>query len=238
MSQQTDIWRKRPAGMVLGLDFSGGRTSSPNGIASTLAGNAAVAAGTRYLSLDGTGDWLTTSDDPALDVGDDFSVSFWVQPNAPGTGATRVPIARYNAGANKRSWLVSLRYSDSPQRVFGVVGSGAGADIIYAFNQTLPTSGWHHYCMTYSKSAGAGLRAKMYYDGAPMTYTSNLGDTAVSPFATDIGVRVGNDNDGTAASAWKGDIANVLILNRALTQPEIAQLYHAGAARIAQGGTP
>lgn len=232
----SDLWRKRPAGFAWGVDFSGSRTTSPNGIAATLAGNASVSS--RKLVLDGTGDWITTDDAAGLDVGDDFSVSVWVQPNAPGTGATRIPVARYLAGSNKRSWVLSLRYADTPQRVFGVVGEGAAALIIYAFNQTLPTTGWHHYVMVYSKSAGAGLRVRLYYDGAEVPVSTLLADVAASPFATDIGLRIGNDNDGTSATAWKGDIGTTILLNRAITQSEASSLYNTGAARIAAGGTP
>lgn len=238
MSYMNGMWRRRPAGLVFGLDFSGDRITSPTGLTSTLTGGASIPAGTGYLSLSGTGQWLTTADAAELDVGDNFSVAFWVRPSSPGTAANRVPIARYNAALNKRSWLVSFRYADSPQRLFAVVGTGAAIPIVYAYNLTLPTSGWHHIVMTYDNSAGAGLRAKMYYDGAALAVSTLLGDASTSPLVTDIGVRVGNDNDGTAATAWKGDIAEVRQYNRTLTAPEIAQLYHAGAARIAQGGTP
>ena len=238
MSRINDIWLRKPAGLVLGLDFSGGRTSSSNGITTTLAGNASVVGGNRFLTLDGSGDWLTTADDPLLDVGSAFSVSFWVQPSTPGTGASRVPVARYATAGNKRSWLVSFRYADTPQRVLLACGSGTGTTSIYYFNQTLPTSGWHHYAAVYDDAGGTANRWKLYYDAAAVSYSGASGDGTGTPFATDIGVRIGNDNDGTAATAWKGDIANVLVLNRALTQPEIAQIYNAGAARIALGGTP
>lgn len=198
------------------------------GTSGTAAGNAVVTAGNRYLTLDGTGDWVTTTDAAGLDVGDDFSVSVWVRPNAPGAGATRVPVGRYDAANNKRSWVISLRYADSPQRVYGVIGNGTGAPVIYAFNQTLPTSGWHHYCMVYSNSAGTGQRVKMYYDGSAIPVSTILIESATSPFATDIGVRIGNDNDGTAATAWKGDVDEVRIYNQSLTSAEIAAIYSSG----------
>lgn len=192
------------------------------------SGDATVTPGSRFLSLDGTGDWITTADGPSLDVGDDFSVSIWVRPNSPGTGAIRVPVSRYYAAANKRSWVISLRYADSPQRVFGVVGDGVSAAIIYAFNQTLPTSGWHHYCMVYSKAAVAGSRVAMYYNGSAMTVSTLLGDIAVSPFNNDIGVRLGNDGDGTAATAWKGDVTGATIYNRPLSPTEVSVIYQKG----------
>lgn len=216
--------------IVLNYSFNRGGLNSRDitGTSGTAAGNAVVTAGNRYLTLDGTGDWVTTSDAAGLDVGDDFSVSVWVQPNAPGTGATRVPVGRYLAGSNKRSWILSFRYADSPQRVYGVIGNGTGNPVLYVFNQTLPTSGWHHYVMVYSNSAGTGNRVKMYYNGAEMTLTSAAADASTSPFATDIGVRIGNDNDGTAATAWKGDVDDVRIYNRAMTAAEAAAIYSSG----------
>ncbi len=233
-----DIWIDRPAGIVAAFDFSGHRTTSPTGLTSTLSGSASVPTGTRYLSLSGTGDWMTSADAPELDVGDNFTVAFWVRPNAPGTAATRVPASRYNAALNKRSWLVSFRYADSPQRILAVVGTGSAIPILYAFNVTLPTSGWHHVAMVYSNSAGAGNRAKVYYDGVELSATTIIGDASTTPFATDLGVRLGNDGDGTAATAWKGDIADFRQYNRPLPPAEIAQLFNHGSARIGSGATP
>lgn len=226
-----DSSRRPPYGLVFFAPFNCGdaKDYSPYNATPTLAGNAVITAGNRYLTLDGTGDWVTTSDHAGLDVGDDFSVSFWVQPNAPGTGATRIPVARYLAGSSKRSWVVSFRYADTPQRIYGVVsGDGISTTIIYAFNLTLPTSGWHHVVMVYSKSNSAGSRVAMYYDGTALSVSTLINDSAVSPFATDIGVRIGNDNDGTASTAWKGDVDDVRLYNRALGSAESAQLYSAG----------
>ena len=237
MSRINDIWLRKPAGLAWGVDFSGGRTSSPNGINATLAGDAVVTAGNRYLTLDGAGDWMTSDDAASLDVGEAFSVSVWVNPSTPGTSVTRVPISRYHAAVNKRSWVISLRYADSPQRVYGVVGGGTTAGIVYAFNQTLPTSGWHHYAMTYNKAASAGARVAMYSDGSAMTLSTVLWDIAETPFVTDIGIRMGNDGDGSA-TAWKGNLGPAAVFNRVMSSGEIAQLYNAGAARIALGGTP
>lgn len=195
------------------------------GTSGTAAGNAVVTAGNRYLSLDGAGDWVTTGDAAGLDVGSAFSVSFWVQPNAPGTGAARVPVCRYLATGNKRSWLVSFRYADTPQRVLVAVGNGTALTATYLFNETLPTSGWHHYVAVYDDAAGALNRWKLYHNGAAVAYSSNSVDGGGSPVATDIGVRIGNDNDGTAATAWKGDVDEVRIYNRALTSAEAAAIY-------------
>lgn len=231
-----DIWLDRPAGFVWGADWTGHRTSSPTGIAATLSGDAAISG--RKLALDGTGDWMTTNDAADLDVGAAFAVSVWLEPNAPGTGATRVPVSRYFAAANKRSWVLSLRYADTPQRVYGVIGNGTSAPVIYVFNQTLPTTGWHHYLMVFDNTAGDGQRIKVYYDGAPLPLSSVLYESSTVPFSTDIGVRVGNDGDGTASTAWKGNIGTVMLLNRAPSDQEAARLYNEGSSKIAAGATP
>lgn len=194
----------------------------------TAAGNAVVTAGNRYLTLDGTGDWVTTSDAAGLDVGRAFSVSFWVQPSSPGTGASRIPLARYAATGNKRSWVVSFRYADTPQRVLLACGSGTGATSIYYFNQTLPTTGWHHYVAVYDDAGGTANRWKLYCDGEAVSFSVDAGDMTGTPFATDIGVRIGNDNDGTAATAWKGDVDDVRLYNRALSAAEVAAIYSSG----------
>jgi len=93
------------------------------------------------------------------------------------------------------------------------------------FNQNLNISNWHHIIITYDNSINGGLNGiKFYLDGIQInnsttngTYSINNGN--IVPFT--IGKsRLSNDQ------FFKGDIDDIGIWNRVLTQQEITDIYN------------
>lgn len=219
MSRINDIWQRKPAGLVGGWDFSGERITAPDGASLTLFGNAAVAAGTRYLALDGSGDYATFS--------------------GTGSQTTSVGIWVYKTTTNTECALQHLRvntYDATNSGIRLVLGNGFSFFDVYGTSGTLtqangvaPTiNGWTHYVATYS----AGT-LKTYQNGTLRTttvgtnYTLNNGTSQAGRWAS-----------GGGSFYATGRVAGLLPFTRVLGDGEIAQIYNAGAARIALGGTP
>jgi hypothetical protein len=237
VSRRNDIWQRKPAGLVLGLDFSGQRVTTPAGQTGTLAGNAAVAAGTRYLALDGVGDYLTFPDETGLSFtsggGVDLPASMvmWVWLDAAVT-ARRFLIIK---GAE---YLLEIGAATDTYKGISLAcwKSDFSAGIVGHMNALTGISSgqWLHVGATYSGSkTSAGI--SLYLAGVSQAVTSGSFGVYAGMTNTANGLQICGSGGG---NVWAGKIADLRMYNRALTQPEIAQIYHAGAARIAQGGTP
>lgn len=238
MSRQNDIWQRKPAGLVCGFDFSGERITSPTGHAGTLVGNATVAVGTRYLALDGVGDHMTApdGDEFTFNVGGQdqpFSAGGWVYLNSNAT-SNKAIIFKGTGSPLALEWAIKAANGASNDPTFLVYNSGGTQFIGRRTGTALSTGQWVHVFGTYSGSESpAGL--KVFVNSVQSdTATLNSGSyTGMSNTAALI--RVGGTDTGEYIN---GRVADVRIYNRELTQPEIAQIYNAGQARITLGGTP
>lgn len=235
-----DIWQRKPAGLVLGLDFSGGRKDSCDGKTVTLNNGAAIIAGNRFVSLDGVNDFLSVSDDPSLSFGNagtdqPFSVSCWVNPSTYSSTAITYLVSK--GGAAKYEWTLALNCGSTSTNGpgFFLYNAAASAYVARIRNSRFSTTGaWAFFVSTYSGGKTTGS-IKLYQDAVQIDNTSLSG-----------GAYAGlTDNNGPVEiGAWEGvglvngSMAGVRIYNREITQPEIAQIYNAGAARLALGGTP
>lgn len=239
MSRITDIWLRKPAGMVLGLDFSGGRIDSPTGHTGTLVGNATVAAGTRYLALDGVGDHLSFADsaDHSFTVaGQDqpFSAGGWVYLNS-NTTSNKAIIFKGTGSPLAVEWAIKCANGGGNDPAFILYNSGATRFIGRRTASALSTGQWVHVFGTYS-GGETPASVKVYINGVRSDSVDfNTGSyTGMSNTAALL--RIGGTD--TPGEYINGNLADIRVYNRELTQPEIAQIYNAGAARIAQGGTP
>ena len=229
MSRINDIWQRKPAGMVLGLDFSGERITSPTGHSGTLVGNATVAAGTRYLELDGTGDYLEIADAPEFSfdgsgVDKPFSLSVWVSFDAIGSSYRNL-LAKGSA----KEWEFRP-VNGSGAGIFVLFSGGAGSVYIARTWVDTPATGtWIHYAAVYSGGETVGSLA-VYKNTVRVDAFNVSAGSYVGMSDTTATVRIGESIDGR--------IAGARIYNRVLAVEEIAQIYNAGAARIALGGTP
>ena len=239
MSRQNDIWQRKPAGLVLGLDFSGQRVTTPAGQSGTLVGNAAVTAGTRYLSLDGVGDYLTFPDEPGISftsgggVDLPFSACAWVY-LASNTVGNHTVMAKATGSPLTTEWILRTSNGGTNDPSFLLLNSGATALIGRRTGAVLSTGTWHHITGTYSASkTTAGVRV---YVNSVQSDTANLvAGTYAGMSDTAALLRVGGTDTGEFVD---GRVADVRLYNRVLTASEITQIFNAGQARISQGGTP
>lgn len=234
MSRQNDIWQRKPAGLVLGLDFSGGRVTSPTGHTGTLTNGASISG--RTLVLDGVNDVLAFADSPDFTGSGTMTFSGWFNPSSPGL-AIREFFGKYLGATNQRSYT---GYADYPANRYVFAWSKDGADVYrYDFAATIPTSGWAHFTFVLNTGAGVGARVALYINGVSVSVSAIFNDGNLPPFDSTAELLIGAQGTSVLpVLPWSGSLAEFRIYNRALTAPEIAQLYHAGAARIALGGTP
>lgn len=240
MSRINDIWQRKPAGLVLGLDFSGERLTSPTGHSGTLVGGATVAAGTRYLAVDGVDDELRFDDAPEFSftsgggVDLPFSVGGWVYLTS-NSAANRTLIYKATVSPLAVEWVLRSTFAGTGDPIFLLWSAGGISRYIgRRTGSALSTSTWHHVFGTYSGGKTAAS-IKVFVDGVRADTT----DLASLPYAG-MNDTAGRLHIGAVdgIEAIPGRIAGIRLYNRELTAAEIAQIYNAGAARIALGGTP
>lgn len=219
-----------PYGVVLQSTFNSGDAydSSQYHVSPTLANGAAVTAGNRYLTLDGTNDCAAWSDanDPVITGA--FSASMWFQPSTPGS-QPRMFLSKWLSAGNQRAYTLYCRYDTSPTVYFFAWTEDGSSVHSYSFNAAVPTSGWHHICMVFDPSAGNGNRAKLYIDGAAVSASSITSDSAVGIFNSTSELLLGaQQSSASPGSAWKGDIDDARLYSRVISAAEVQQLYSAG----------
>lgn len=172
-------------------------------------------------------------------MGSSFAISAWFRPSTPGA-SPRAIAGRYDTVNNKRSFVAALRYDVAGTPYQFLVFNPGTFNINFLWNATLPSSGWHHVVFTYS-FASAPNESLCYVDGAALTLTSRTNTGFTGPAPTDTGDPVflgGNNNVGTNQFPWKGDLAQIRLLNYIPSAAEVALAFNAGQSRQANGGTP
>ena len=117
-----------------------------------------------------------------------------------------------------------MNNGDAGGRIYGTASAPLLANVTYclAFTQTSSDSG-----------------VAIYIDGVSQTLTSrDYGPTYSGMVNQSNALTIGSASNSADSSPFAGTIYKVLLYNRSLAAAEIAQLYNAGAARIALGGTP
>ena len=208
------------------LDETSGTTatdSSGNGNDGTLLGG--LDAGTNStsgkistaLSFDGTNDVIEVLDDDVLDL-TTFTASLWLKAdNAPSTSVTTQPLGKKATGSNYQNFIFSWSHQSSSfmQSIAFYDGSGWPHTQI---QQTLSADTWYHLAGTYD-----GTDLKIYVNGV-LDHTTSPGTTPlIGTGSLHIGAEFSTGN-----AAFPGDIDDVRVYNRALSDTEVDALYKMG----------
>lgn len=164
------------------------------------------------LSFDGTDDKMTFGN---LNITGNFTISFWVYVDASQIRSYPVMLVKgtdgnenYEVGGwDGSKWLCCVRWSTSGRRT--------------DLNTTLTTGTWHHLVMRFD-----GTTWDLWKDGSSASSTTAYsGQTPVSSNTASIGF---DQAWGSANSYFTGDMDEVGIWTRALTNTEIGTLYNSG----------
>ena len=166
-----------------------------------------------YLEFDGTDDYVSTSfgngHNPATNP---ISYTVWIK--------------AHTSGGNKM-FLVQGNWNGNFRAYFGITGgkwgmgiqsSGWGSD---QGGDTVTTNTWDHMCMVFE-----GLTCKWYRNGSLMfskSYTS---------YTFNQNLIIGEDNYDSTNRFWDGEIAQVLVNNKALTAAEVLNNYNTTKSRF------
>jgi hypothetical protein len=188
--------------------------SSGNGNDGALQGDTHWTAGKigdYALAFDGNGDYVDVPGSGSLDFTGSFSVSAWVKPTA--SPSADMSWFGYHHGGISRS--IVLRVYVSGKIRFGFYYSDLDtADGAMSFGV------WNHVVATYDFDTDT---SKIYVDGEPSA-SGNVGPYLGGTQTMKIGMyRVGEEQ------YFDGDIDDVRVYNKALSEGEVGYLYLLGS---------
>ena len=180
--------------LLLHMDGSNGSTTftdnSSNALTVTANGNAQISTaqskfGGASALFDGTGDWLSSSTNTALDLaGGDFTVEAYIYLSAlaaPNNDSSRVcTVAAYGSGTVNTGYSFYINQTNNSLNFFAT-GTGNGASASYTF----ALSTWYHIAATRS-----GTTSRLFVDGALLTLSTNTFQNNSAPTGT---LRIGSE---------------------------------------------
>lgn len=188
-------------------------------------------ADTESISLNGRTQYVSVgASTPNLNMTDNLTVAFWVNPNAlpelvvvrkAASAVVLAPalrnVTRLSSGivAKNNDWEVGL--NDGALQ-FSAQGTAHSA----VTNDTIPSGLWTHVAITYA-SGNNGV-VTVYINGAPATLSTNNFVSGWQLGSDDDGVNIGVDSDAQA-DFLAGAVDDVRIYNRVLTASEVQALY-------------
>jgi hypothetical protein len=192
--------------LLLHMDGSNGSTtftdSSSNAFAVTSFGNAQISTAQSKFGgasglFDGNGDYLTTPTSTALDLGNTYTIEFWMRANSFASNGGLIHRGLYTTTTNSWNGLAfSIRQLGSEIRFYFYGISNATEQIInvpISGNFTINT--WHHVAMTRSGTTGYVL-----VDGVLKNTISSLNTPAAS--SRDLKIGVWDYSTGSTVSEW------------------------------------
>lgn len=181
--------------------------------ANTHSGNF-VSASSQYLSI---------VDGATEDITGALTIAAWVKFTtvAPGVGTGEWIVDKWQNGSNPGAgYLFGFYNNGGTLSLYGSVFDGTNfCDTLKAWT---PSTGiWYHVAFVFS---GAGASGKVYVDGAQLSTTVSFACTTIQNNAIRLKVGAIDNSGGTAVEFMNGNIDDVRVWARALTDNEIAAL--------------
>ena len=170
--------------------------------------NEAVSFSNAYsVDFDGTNDYISVTQDSAINISGNITLSAWVNRTATGS---------YNAIYTKRQVGGSMNYQFIINNSNGQVGLGhSGGSWVYNTTTTLATGTWYHVAVTVSSGT-----AQFYVNGVAEDSFTGISINATTHDLI-IGATVGYNYFG-------GNIDEASIFNSALSSSDITSIYNSG----------
>ena len=181
------------------------------------------------VNHDGADDYVEVPDVASLDVSPDFTIAAWVKSGTLGGSFDPICAKWDDVGDNERAYLFTLNSSRQPfcYAVRYLTGSTPSTLITAS---AIQQNRWTHLVFVQNSAT----RGEVWIDGVlDATDTSPAVEVADSPQALEIGR---SECGGASAQFFNGEIASVLLFNRALPQAEIERLYKTQHADINRWG--
>ena len=171
--------------------------------------------------LNGSNQYLENA---SVDAGPgNLSVSAWFNPDFVHTGT--IFSKDDTIQTNRRGFLIrlindgSIVYGASPQGL-----SDPDRGVITTSTSLYNAGTWQHVVMTYNAANGF---MELYYNGE-LVGTNTVPNSIVGPFITGEEFRVGTRQSNTLIDYFDGDIDEIALYHKVLTQREVDILYNQG----------
>lgn len=183
------------------------------------------------LYFDGVDDGVFISRSATLEPSA-ITISLWMKiPVVPVGGAYGEPIlVKVNTADGNASYALSFANNATSVVQFSTGHSGATTNILSAWTPIKPNT-WTHIVASYDPAGTAPIQKKIYINGV-LSMTGNL----TSPIVYDTSVGGFSTLAAYGAAGMKGELDDVRIYNRQLTDAEVLELYGAqnSASQVAR----
>ncbi|NUN08494.1 MAG: VCBS repeat-containing protein [Ignavibacteriaceae bacterium] len=212
-------------GLIAYYPFNGNANDeSGNGYNGTNHG--AISAPDRFdnsgkaFSFNGINQYISVPNIPFGDQNTDKSISVWFKLNSTNPNDYVTPLCQaYGAGLDR--WAIDI----SAQEVnVGIVYDGYtnwGTGLVNSQPISIGTEGYHHLVVVGSNNFPANNKLKIYIDGI---YKGSISSLNIKGFPIPVTMQQGTYYSGTAYRT--GNLDEIKIFNRILSQSEIDSLYY------------
>jgi hypothetical protein len=217
----TFVFTALPAGGLAhhwSFDEGSGTTARDGvgGIDGALESAAWAPEGVRFAALDCSGASRVALGAPDLG-GSAATFSLWFRHRVAQTSVDPRLISKSTSTAEESHyWMVSLTAVGGEERLRFRLKTGASTTTLIASSGAVPLGRWVHAAAVYD---GGAMR--LFLDGQPVGDTAKSGALAVS---NSVQAAIGNQPQGAGTNGFDGEIDEVRIYNRALSQAEINAL--------------
>ena len=166
---------------------------------------------TNSLRFDGSSDYVDFS--TILDTYTKETIDAWIKPEDVTQSGSRIIFSHANTGAGTAGKGLALTQVHSGQYSYLTLslGEASASTIKCNSSNVLSSDSWFHVTASWNPNASAD-QLKLYINGSKSkgcTYTSTSGSLSSSGKP----LRMGYSASNTAASYWKGSIANLRVYN-------------------------
>ena len=160
------------------------------------------------LNFDGVDDYVSIPNHPSLSPTTSITLSAWVNPRAPASGAIQMILGKYS-GASGGPYFLRIQ-GDGVAR-FGVAGTNLTGNRVLTAAWNLVTATWD------------GAQMRLYINGVLDVSVAKTGAMTDNGLNVAIGQLVGS------GGAFNGFLDDVRLYGLALSAQEVLDLYNAGA---------
>lgn len=219
-------------GLVAYYPFNGNANDvSGNGNHGTEQGGVALTedrfgnANSAY-SFDGVDDYINIPRSDSIEPANSLTVSAWVNPDDVSSWHQIITKRFSESNDPYNSYILTTSNDGASNKwLFAVSNGSAGSQTLLNSTDTIASNAWSYIVGTYDGSA-----MNFYINGALVGSTLKTGDIGYS----DLSLRIGRAIGGV--QSFKGNIDDIRIYNRALTESEIQTLFSTSNPKVDTDG--
>jgi len=187
-----------------------------------LAGAGSAFSNTYSVRLDGTDDDVNCGNVTTFNGVNKASVSIWFKTSS---NSSMMLIAKY-AGSGDRQFQIQVIPETRIDVYFVNIGFRSTDTI------DLDDDEWHHVVLSYDGTQSGASRAKVYLDGSALTNLGFSAPTSLSTTSTNLLI----GNTGNTVVHWDGEIDEVSLWTKTLSDGEVTDIYNSGVPTDLTGG--